>query len=116
MGAERLKIREDILKKVTSEEADRVTRHLSVIYLRLVNAPAHLWERDDVLRLTGEVRDGQMVSAWGQLLAIVKVSPRMARKAVDWLHREGIITFYTTGDRTEVVISFEGISGRGIYR
>jgi len=112
MGGERLDVREDILKIVTSEEAERVTRHLGGIYLRLVRAPSHLWERADVLRLSGEMRDGQQVSAWAQFLALVKVSPRTARKAVAFLEREGVIAFYITEDRNEIAISFEGIKPR----
>lgn len=116
MGAERLEIREDILRTVTSDEAARVTRHLSVIYLRLLRAPRHLWEREDVLRFAGELREGQLVSAWDQLLDLVKVSPRTARKAIAFLHREGVIGFYTTDDRQEIVISFEGLSSPGSVR
>jgi hypothetical protein len=112
MGGERLDIRDDILKIVTSEEAEQATRYLSLFYLRLVRAPHHLWEHDNVLRFTTEVRDGQHVSAWAQFLALVKVSPTTARKAIAFLHRKGVIAFYTTEDKDEIVISFEGLSSR----
>jgi len=111
MGDEQFSISEEILTKITSKEATQVTRYLSVIFIRLVRAPRHLWERDNVLRLKGEVRDGQTVSAWEQLVALVKVSPKTARRALSWLHSEGVIV-YATDDRTEIVISFKGISGR----
>jgi hypothetical protein len=112
MGGERLDIREDILKLVTSEEAEQATRYLSLFYLRLVRAPHSLWEGDNVIRLSAEIRDGQHVSAWAQFLALVKVSPTTARKAIAFLHRKGVIAFYTTEDKDEIVISFEGLSSR----
>jgi hypothetical protein len=112
MGGERLEIREDILKLVTSKEAERVIRHLSLFYLRLVRAPHHLWESENVLRLSGELREGQSVSAFDQLISLVKVSPGTARKALSWLHSRRIIVFYTTSDRGEIIITFEGLSYR----
>jgi hypothetical protein len=110
MGDERLAIQEEILKLVTSEEAERVTRYISLIYLRLVRAPCHLWEREHVLRFTREFRDGHPVSAWDQLIALVKVSPRTAKRALSWLHDKEVIALYTTDDRTEIIIALNGLS------
>jgi hypothetical protein len=112
MGDEPLEIREDILTKVTSAEAERVTPSLSLIYLRLVSAPRRLWERGDALRFVAGSREGRPVSAWDQLLALVKVPPEVARQGLEWLRDEGVIAFYTTEDKDEIVISFEGLSSR----
>lgn len=109
----RLAVRKDILNKTTSPEADRVTPLISAIYLRLLRAPGHLWESGGVLRLVGEMRGGQPVSAREQLMGIVKVSPGTARKALSWLDQEGVIALHAADGGDEIVISFEGISGRG---
>jgi hypothetical protein len=113
MGDERLAVRKDILNKITSSEADRVTRLMSAIYLRLLRAPSHLWEGGGVLRLAGEMRGGQPVSPREQMMEIVKVLPGTARKALRWLDEEGVIALHAADGRDEIVISFEGLSGRG---
>src|SRR4051812_28006264 len=114
MGKEGLEIRSDILTKVTSEEAAEVTPHLSRIYLRLVNAPAQYWERENVLRFTGNVEGGRTVStAWAQLVARVQVPPDVARKALEWLHDQGIIIFSASQNGREIILTFEGISNPG---
>lgn len=76
-------------------------------------ASGHLWESMGVLRLAGELRNGQPVSAGEQLMDLAKVTPRTARKALSWLEQEGIITVHTAEGKDEIVISFEGLSGRG---
>jgi hypothetical protein len=84
----------DVIAAVTSEEADRVTPLMSKIYLRLVHAPAQYWERDGVLRFEGEVRDDGHVTAWEALCAVVGVASATARKALLWMHEEGIIGYF----------------------
>lgn len=113
MGVKQFGIRVDILKKLTSAEADRVTGNLSTLYLRLLRAPGELWESEGVLRLVGEVRDGERVSAWERLLEIVKVPEGTAREALRWLEQEGVIAVQTGEGGDEIVISFEGILRRG---
>lgn len=112
MGHERLEIRRDILKKVSSAEGVRVTPKLSAVYLRLVRAPPHLWERDNVLRLTTVSQGGQTVTAWAQLIALVKVSPKIARKTLSWLNQQELIKYSSTEDGREIIISFEGLFRR----
>jgi hypothetical protein len=110
MGNERLEIRSDILKKISSNEASRVTPYLSMIYLRLVRAPPQFWEQKNILRFTEKGLDKQTVTtAWAQLVALVKVSPSIARKALGWLHDQGVITYSTSSNEREIIISFEGL-------
>lgn len=111
MSDDPFKLSEEVLAKLTSEEAGRVSQKLSTIYVRLLRAPRHLWEGDDVLRLKGEVRGGVNLSAWEQLVELTQVSPRTAKKVVSWLHKEGVISLYTSEDKGEIIIAFEGIKG-----
>jgi DNA-binding transcriptional regulator YhcF (GntR family) len=85
---------EEIIAAITSPEADRVTPLMSKIYLRLVNAPARLYEREGVLRFEGEVRDGQHVKAWSGLCELLGVASATANKALAWLHEQGIVGYY----------------------
>jgi hypothetical protein len=73
----------DVIAAVTSQEADCVTPLMSKIYLRLVHAPAQYWERDGVLRFEGELRD-----------EVVGVASATARKALLWMHGQGIIGYF----------------------
>jgi len=84
----------DAIDAVTSPEADRVTPLMSKIYLRLVHAPAQYWERDGVLRFEGEVRDDGHVTAWEALCETVGVASATARKALRWMHEQGIIGYF----------------------
>lgn len=113
MGIKQFGIRDDILGKIMSAEADRVTHNLSTLYLRLLRAPGELWESEGVLRLVGETSDGEPVSAWERLLEIVRVSPGTARKALRWLEQEGVIAVHRGEGGDDIVISFEGILRRG---
>jgi hypothetical protein len=84
----------DVIAAVTSQEADRVTPLMSKIYLRLVHAPARYWERDGVLRFEGELRDDGQVTAWEALCEVVGVASATARKALLWMHGQGIIGYF----------------------
>ena len=84
----------DVISAVTSEEADRVTPLMSKIYLRLVHAPAQYWERDGVLRFEGELRDDGQVTAWEALCEVVGVASATARKALLWMHGQGIVGYF----------------------
>lgn len=85
----------ETLSAVTSEEADRVTPLMSKIYLRLVNAPENYWEREGVLRIEAEVRDGKLVKAWPLLCEMVGVASATANKALRWMHGQGIIGYFS---------------------
>lgn len=84
----------DVIEAVTSPEADRVTPLMSKIYLRLVHAPARYWERDGVLRFEWEPRDEGHVTAWEALCEAVGVASATARKALLWMHEQGIIGYF----------------------
>ena len=105
----RLEIREDILKKIESDEASNITGLMASIYLRLIRAPEHLWSEQNVLRFEAAVQEGVLVSPWKQLLTLLKVSPATARKALSWMEQQRILT-YSNVSREEILISFEGIS------
>jgi hypothetical protein len=85
----------DVITAVTSLEADRVTPLMSKVYLRLVNAPAQYWERDGVLRFEAELRGDRHVTAWAALCEAVGVASATARKALRWMHEEGIIGYFS---------------------
>src|SRR5919205_3911415 len=85
----------EVLAAVSSAEADRVTPLMSKIYLRLVNAPGRFWEREGVLRVEAEERDGCMVKAWAVLCDLVGVSSATASKALRWMHEQGIIGYFS---------------------
>ena len=84
----------DVITAVTSREADRITPLMSKVYLRLVDAPAQYWERDGVLRFEGELRDDGHVTAWEALCEVVGVASGTARKALVWMHEQGIIGYF----------------------
>jgi hypothetical protein len=84
----------DVISAVTSVEADGVTPLMSKIYLRLVHAPVQYWERDGVLRFEGEMRDNGHVTAWWALCEVVGVASATARKALQWMHEQGIIGYF----------------------
>ena len=84
----------DVIATVTSAEADRVTPLMSKIYLRLAHAPAEYWERDGVLRFEGELRDDGHVTAWEALCEVVGVASATGRKALLWMHEQGIIGYF----------------------
>jgi hypothetical protein len=84
----------EVIEVLTSSEADRVTSQMSKIYLRLVNASQHYWEREGVLRFAGEEREGEWQTAWEQLVLLAGVASATARKALAWMARQGIIGYF----------------------
>ena len=84
----------EIIAAVTSEEADRVTPLISKIYLRMANAPDRYWEREGVLRIEAEDREGKLVKAWSVFCELVGVASATASKAVQWMHGQGIIGYF----------------------
>ena len=88
-------IDDDIIAAITSPEADTVTPLMSKIYLRLANAPENYWERKGVLRFEAEIREGKGVKAWTVLCEVLSVSSATANKALSWMHKEGIIGYFS---------------------
>jgi hypothetical protein len=84
----------DIISALTSEDADRVTPLMSKIYLRLVSAPPHYWERQGVLRFSAEWRDDRYLTAWVLLHEVLGVASATAKKALRWMHEQGIIGYF----------------------
>jgi hypothetical protein len=85
----------EVMLVITSAEADQVTPLMSKIYLRLVNAPERFWEREGVLRIEAEVRDEKVVKAWSVLCDLVGVASATASKAIQWMHEQGIIGYFS---------------------
>lgn len=85
----------EIIAALTSTEADRVTPLMSKIYLCLVNAPAKYWERDGVLRIEADIREGKPVKAWAVLCDLAGVASATASKAIQWMHQQGIIGYFS---------------------
>jgi hypothetical protein len=88
-------IDEEIIAAVTSPEADSVTPLMSKIYLRLANAPNKYWERQGVLRFEAELREGKRLKSWAVLCELLNVSSATANKALTWMHKEGIIGYFS---------------------
>ncbi|MBV9927184.1 MAG: hypothetical protein JOZ96_19360 [Acidobacteria bacterium] len=84
---------DDVAEAVTSAEADAVTPLMSKVYTRLLLTPSALREEARVLRFAGEEREGRWVTAWEQLRGHLRVSSETARKALRWMHSQGIIGY-----------------------
>jgi hypothetical protein len=84
----------DAISAVTSAEADAITPLMGKVYLRLVDAPETHWEREGVLRFAGEEKDGEWVTAWEQLVSLLGVASATARKALLWMHEQGIVGYF----------------------
>jgi hypothetical protein len=85
---------DDVAEAITSAEADEVTPLMSKVYTRLLLAPAEMREEARVLRFTGVEREGKWCTAWEQLRGHLRVSSETARKALSWMHGQGIIGYY----------------------
>jgi hypothetical protein len=84
----------ETISRLTADEAGRVTSQMCKVYLSLLNAPTRCWEREGVLRFAGEEVEGKWVTAWGQLVTMLGVASATARKALRWMHEEGIVGYY----------------------
>lgn len=104
----------EAIEVVSSQEASRVTNLMSKIYLRLVNAPTACWEKQGVLRFTGEEREGKWLTAWDQLLSLTGVASATAHKALTWLHGQGVIGYdaYRNGAGIRIFINLASSSIR----
>ena len=86
---------DDVAEAITSAEADKVTPLMSKVYTRLLLTPPEMREGVRVLRFAGEEREGKWVTAWEQLRGHLRVSSETARKALRWMHGQGIIGYYS---------------------
>lgn len=86
---------DDVAEAITSAEADEVTPLMSKVYTRLLLTPAGMRESMRVLRFAGEERGGKWITAWEQLRGHLRVSSETARKALRWMHEQGIIGYYS---------------------
>lgn len=83
----------DVIKALTSPEAREVTPLMATIYLGLLAAPSHCWERDGVLHFTGEDREAGRLTAWEQMRELAGVANSTLAKAVEWMNRTGVIGY-----------------------
>ncbi|HEV2863894.1 MAG TPA: hypothetical protein VGX48_23060 [Pyrinomonadaceae bacterium] len=84
----------DVIELLKSAEARKVTRLMGTLYLTLIDAPPRYWEREGVLRFTGDVGDVGTQTAWQQLVGLLDCGNTTAKKALDWMHEQGIIGYY----------------------
>jgi len=84
----------DAIAAVKSAAAKKVTHLMGTIYLTLVDAPTEYWEREGVLRFAGRVVEGKSQTAWQQLVTLLDCGNTTAKKALDWMHEQGIIGYY----------------------
>src|SRR5215213_4807659 len=85
----------DVIRTISSAEADRVTPMMSKIYLRLTTAPTGHWEREGVLRFEADWREGKHVKAWSVLCEVLGVASATASKALKWMHDAGVIGYFS---------------------
>jgi hypothetical protein len=85
----------EVVAVITSLEADQVTPLMSKIYLRLLNAPEQFWEREGVLRIEAQVSEERVIKAWAVLCELVGVASATASKAIQWMHEQGIIGYFS---------------------
>jgi hypothetical protein len=88
------KLDRETITRLTSPEATRVTSQMCKVYLSLLNAPAECWEREGVLRFAGEEMEGGWLTAWEQLVSLAGVASATARKALRWMHEQGVVGYY----------------------
>jgi hypothetical protein len=84
----------DAIELLKSAEARRVTHLMAALYLTLVDAPPEYWEREGVLRFTGEDGEGGPSTAWRQLVVLLGCGNTTAKKALDWMHVQGLVGYY----------------------
>ena len=84
----------DAIELLKSAEARKVTRLMGTLYLTLIDAPPKYWEREGILRFTGDEGEGGPQTAWQQLVALLDCGNTTAKKALDWMHEQGVIGYY----------------------
>ena len=83
----------DVISALVSPAARAITPLMSTIYLSLLTATPQCWEREGVLRFTGETEQEGRLTAWQQLRKLTGVANTTLAKALKWLHEEGIIGY-----------------------
>lgn len=96
----------DVIKALVSPEAREVTPLMSAIYLSLLSAPRESWEREGLLHFIGETRDDKHLTAWEQMREIAGVANSTLAKALDWMHRSGIIGYDARANGVGIRIFF----------
>ncbi len=84
----------DAIEMLKSAEARQVTNLMAALYLTLIDAPPKYWEREGVLRFAGEDGEGGPTTAWRQLVSLLDCGNTTAKKALDWMHAQGLIGYY----------------------
>ena len=84
-----------VIGTLVSREAKAITPLMSKVYLALLVAPPEYWDRRGVLHFTGEQHEGQWRTAWQQVLEVTGVASVTASKALQWMHREKLISYYS---------------------
>ena len=84
----------DAIELLKSPEARRVTHLMAALYLTLIDAPSEYWEREGVLRFIGEDVEGGSGTAWRQLVGLLGCGNTTAKKALDWMHAQGLVGYY----------------------
>jgi hypothetical protein len=96
----------DVIKALVSAEARKVTPQISTIYLSLLAAPQHCWERDGVIHFVGEDRQEGHFTAWDQMREIAGVANSTLSKALDWMHKAGVIGYDARANGAGIRIFF----------
>lgn len=96
----------DVIKALVSKQARSVTPLMSAIYLGLLTAPPHCWEREGVLHFRGCDRDGGALTAWEQMRELAGVANSTLSKALDWMHRAGLIGYDARANGVGIRIFF----------
>jgi hypothetical protein len=84
----------DAIELLKSAEARKVSRMMGTLYLTLIDAPPEYWEREGVLRFVGGDGEGVPRTAWQQLVELLDCGNTTAKKALDWMHEQGVIGYY----------------------
>ncbi len=88
------KLDSETISLLTSNEASKITSQMCKVYLSLINVHPEYLEREGVLRFAGCEKEGEWQTAWEQLVSFLGVASATARKALIWMHKEGIIGYY----------------------
>jgi hypothetical protein len=100
----------DVIGALVSQEARAVTPQMSAIYLSLLAAPQHCWERDGVIHFAGEDRADGHITAWEQMRETAGVANSTLSKALAWMHQTGLIGYDARANGAGIRIFFNRAS------
>ncbi|MCI0339212.1 MAG: hypothetical protein L0226_16700 [Acidobacteria bacterium] len=100
----------DVIAALVSPEARKVTPLMPAIYLGLLATSAPCWERDGVLHFVGEDREGGRLTAWEQMREIAGVANSTLSKAMEWMHKTGVIGYDARANGVGIRIFFNRAS------